>query len=242
MKNSLLFCFIILCFSSTYAQTPSVKEDEEAIKKVIISEFDAYVARDFKTWADTYVDAPSTTFMVTDANTPGSLFVLSDFQKISKGMKGMFDSGSKSNMSLANRDGWIIRIKGDMAFAIYNEEFLMANGTKIKAKTQKVMERINGQWKIATTAVIGDYNNAVIPTPNPDEEVIKKALNNETLTFHTNPQETFSKHWVLNNSTFLMGTWNNGKFTHFDSAKLKEVAKDLKPSDNKTEKTIIKST
>ncbi len=154
--------------------------DEEAIKKVITTEFDAYVQRDFKTWADSYVDAPTTTFMVTDANTSGSLFAMSDFQKISKGMKVMFDSGSKSTMSLANRDGWLIGVKGDMAFAIYNEEFLLANGTKIKGKTQKVMEKVNGQWKIATTSAICDFNNAVIPTPNPEEEAIKKVIIDET--------------------------------------------------------------
>ncbi len=180
MKNALLL-FCLLCMTTQLsAQTPSVNSEEEAIKKVIVTEFDAFVQRDFKTWADTYVDAPTTTFMVTDANTSGSLFAMSDFQKISKGMKGMFDSGSKSTMSLANRDGWLIRIKGDMAFAIYNEEFLMTNGTKIKGKTQKVMEKVNGQWKIATTSAICDFNNAVVPTPNPEEEAIKKVIIKQT--------------------------------------------------------------
>jgi ketosteroid isomerase-like protein len=179
MKNFTLLLFFTFSISLLSAQN----KDEEAIKKVIVTEFDAYVQRDFKTWADTYVDAPTTTLMGTDANTSGSLFAMSDFQKISKGMKGMFDSGSKSTISLANRDGWLIRIKGDMAFAIYNEEFFLTNGTKIKAKTQKVMERIKGQWKIASTAVIGDFNNAIIPTPNPEEEVIKAVLIKETSSF-----------------------------------------------------------
>ncbi len=180
MKNTLLLFCLLYVTTQLSAQSSSVKSEEEAIKKVIVTEFDAFVQRDFKTWADTYVDAPTTTFMVTDANTFGSLFAMSDFQKISKGMKGMFDSGSKSTMSLANRDGWLIRIKGEMAFAIYNEEFLLANGTKIKAKTQKVMEKVNGQWKIATTSSIGDFNNAVIPTPNPEEDAIKKVIIDET--------------------------------------------------------------
>ena len=180
MKNTLLLCFAFFFSMQLHGQAPSVSSDEEAIKKVIVREFDAFVKRDFKTWADTYVDAPTTTFMVTDANTSGSLFAMSDFQKISKGMKGMFDSGSKSTMSLANRDGWLIRIKGEMAFAIYNEEFLLANGTKIKGKTQKVMEKVNGQWKIATTSAICDFNNAVMPTPNPEEEAIKSVIINET--------------------------------------------------------------
>ena len=44
---------------------------------------------------------------------------------------------------------------------------------------------------------------------------------------HT-PQETFTKHWVLNDKTFMMGTWNNGNFTLFDVEKLKAVGQSLK--------------
>lgn len=180
MKNCFLLLIYTLFITSLSAQTPSVKSDEEAIKKVIVTEFDAFVKHDFKTWADTYVDAPSTTFMVTPATSPGALYAASDFQKISKGMKGLFDSSPKSNMTLVSRDGWIIRVKGDMAFAIYDEVFFLNTGVKIKAKTQKVMEKIKGQWKIATTSSIGDFNNAVMPTPNPEEEAIKTSIINET--------------------------------------------------------------
>ena len=198
MKKYTLLLVLTFSISLLSAQN----KEEEAIKKVIETEFDAFIARDFKTWADTYVDAPTTTFMVTNASTSGSLFAMSDFQKISKGMKGMFDSGSKSNMSLSNRDGWLFRIKGDMAFAIYNEEFLLANGTKIKGKTQKVMEKVNGQWKIATTSAICDFNNAVVPTPNPEEEAIKKIIIEEMDAYLTSNLEAWANAQMLSPKGF----------------------------------------
>jgi ketosteroid isomerase-like protein len=204
MKNITLLLIFTLSITVLSAQNI----DEEAIKKVITTEFDAYVQRDFKTWADTYVDAPTTTFMVTPATSSGSLFAMSDFQKISKGMKGMFDSGSKSTMSLANRDGWLIRVKGDMAFAIYNEEFLLNNGTKIKGKVQKVMEKVKGQWKIATTSAICDFNNAIIPTPHPEEEAIKKVILNETEYWMDGNYEKWSESYI--HEPYLTWSVTNG--------------------------------
>lgn len=183
MKNTvLLFCFLCLT-TQLSAQTPSVNADEEAIKKVIVTEFDAFTQGDFNTWANTYVDAPSTTFMVTPATNSGSLFAVSDFQKLSNMMKAGIKPpkpGTKPTMTLDSRDNWIFRIKSDMAFAIYDEVFLLNTGIKVKGKTQKVMEKVNGQWKIATTAAICDFNNAIIPTPNPEEETLKKVAFAET--------------------------------------------------------------
>lgn len=228
MKKINCLLIFILTINVLSAQTPSVNADEEAIKKVIVTEFDAFVKRDFKTWADTYVDASSTTFMVTPATNPGALFAVSDFQKISKSMKGMFDAGAKSDMTLANRDGWIIRVKGDMAFAIYNEEFLLNNGVKIKAKTQKVMEKVNGKWKIATTSSISDFNNAVMPTPNPEEEAIKKVVIAETDAYCKRDFKAWADTHIDASTTTSMMTPNGNPGSMGASSDFQKMSKGLK--------------
>jgi hypothetical protein len=184
MKNALLFFCLMAISTQINAQTPSVKEDEEAIKKVIVEEFDALFTRgDYDAWAATHVDAPYTTSMMSPANNPGGLVAVSDFKTLSAEIKSWvkpIQPGAKPGFAIDSRGNWLIHINGNMAFAVYDEVFLLGNGTKIKAKTQKVMERIKGQWKIASTAVIGDFNNAIIPSPNPEEEAIKKVVIAET--------------------------------------------------------------
>jgi predicted ester cyclase len=254
MKNALLStCFLVLTLpvlaqtTSLAASmespkiaattTPSVNPDEEAIKKVAIAETDAYVKRDFKTWAACYIDAPTTSMILTPNGNPGSMMFSSDFSKVSKGMKGWMDTSPQSEMQVISRDGWMSRVNGNMAWINYDQMNLMVKtGAKIKSKELKVLEKMDGQWKISTSSTTWDFAHTEYSSPNLEEEAIKKALDNETLTFQTNPQETFSKHWVLDNRTFMMGTWNNGKFTHYDLAQLKETAKGLKPSDSKTVK------
>ena len=234
MKNLFVLFFITLCATTFYAQTPSVSADEEAIKKVIINEFDAFIQRDFKTWADSYVDSPTTTFMVTDANTAGSLFAVSDFKKISKGMKAMFDSGAKSTMNLANRDGWLIRIKGDMAYAVYNEEFLMDTGVKIKAKTQKVMEKVKGQWKIATTSSIADFNHAIVPTINPEEEAIKKVVESENAAFLAGDADKVRSFYNFQPYAWGTVSFTNGKSLHAEGEAFNKFYDVIKPQNNLT--------
>ena len=89
MKNTLIFCFLTLCAATIFAQnpsslaqslaeqktdaksTPSVSPEEEALKKVVTAETEGYCKRDFAAWANSYVDAPTTS---SSADTEGVLF------------------------------------------------------------------------------------------------------------------------------------------------------------------------
>ena len=184
MKNTLFFCFIILCFSPSYAQTPSVSADEEAIKKVALASTDAYVNRDFNTYINLYVDAPTTTSIVTPNNYPGLVVSTTDFQKISKGSKTWFEASPQSEMKVEKRDNFIIRINGNMAWIIYDQNNVMVkSGAKIKSKEFRVLEKRNGDWKISATSAIWNFAKTEYSTPNPEEEDIKKLISDEGKAF-----------------------------------------------------------
>ena len=105
MKNTLILCFMMLCATTFFAQTtptlaqslaeqntgtkstPLVSAEEEALKKVVTAETEGYCKRDFAAWANSYVDAPTTSSMLTPNGQSASLAGATDFQKMSTGMK-----------------------------------------------------------------------------------------------------------------------------------------------------------
>ena len=96
-----------------------------------------------------------------------------------------------------------------------------------KERFTYIHEFKNGKWQILS----GQHSPIQVPASE-DEAAIKKALDDETTTFHTNPQE-ITKHWKLDDKTFMMGTWDDGKFMMFDAEKLKAALKTLTPQNSK---------
>lgn len=183
MKNCFLLLIFTLFIISLSAQTPSVNE-EEAIKKVVTGATDAYCKRDFKAWADSYIDAPTTSTIITPNNNPGSMRVTSDFQKISKGMKSWMEASPQSEMQVTNCDNWLFRINGNMASISYDEYNVMVKtGAKIKSRELRVLEKVNGQWKISTQSSVWDFAHTEYGTPNLEEEAIKKVVLDEGIAF-----------------------------------------------------------
>jgi len=69
MKKTL---FVLLMAVSGYAFAQTADE-EEAIKKVIVGEFDAFINRDLQAWLRYYVDSPQNTYMITPGRGAGVL-------------------------------------------------------------------------------------------------------------------------------------------------------------------------
>ena len=149
-----LVIFLIICTASFVAiaqNAPTNESDEEAIKKLCIKETDAYVKRDFNAWANCYVDAPTTSLILTNNGDPGSMSESTGFQKIAKGMKEWMVVSPQSEIQVLDRSSWIIKINGNMASVSYSQFNLMVkSGAKIKSKELGVVEKINGAWKISS--------------------------------------------------------------------------------------------
>lgn len=145
------------------AQTTNSQE-EEAIKAVIIGETDAYVRRDFEAWVSFYVDSPQTSGSLTPNSAPGTVIYRQGFTEMKQRMKAWMAMSPKSEMTSDGRDNWNIKIGGNMAWARFVQHTtLVATNTKIDLVELKVLEKINGQWKLSTSATIADFKNANPP-------------------------------------------------------------------------------
>jgi hypothetical protein len=210
MKNVLFFFCLLATTSQVSAQTPSVKEDEEAIKKVAIAQTDAYIKRDFQANIACYVGSQAYYRMLTPNNNPGAVAFGTDFQKMSKDMKEWMDKKPPTEMQLtAPSDGWVIRINGNMAWVGYNQYNIMVKtGAKIKSKELRVMERIDGQWKISAASSIWDFVHTEYRTPNLEEEVIKALIIKQFESFRDGDFEAWSDFFV--HEPYLTWTVTNG--------------------------------
>lgn len=160
MKKTL---FVLLMAVSGYAFAQTT--DEEAIKKVIVDEFNAYINRDFQAWVNAYVDSPQNTYMITPGRSAGTLVYRSGFEKMRVASEASFKNPIKGLFDIIDRKDWNFRILGNVAWVSYRSTFKMGEDL-IPAAELKVFEKINGQWKISATASIGDYKNATPPIPS----------------------------------------------------------------------------
>jgi hypothetical protein len=158
MKKTFLLLIMALSSLSSFAQTA----DEEAIKKVILGEFDAYINRDFQAWIGYYVDSPQNAYMITPGNGAGQLVYRTGFETMKNTAKKQFETPMKGLFDIVKREDWNFRILGNFGWVSYKSTFKV--GTMlIPAAELKVLEKIDGQWKISATASIGDYKNATPP-------------------------------------------------------------------------------
>lgn len=140
-----------------FAQTNT---DEEAIKKVVMAEADA--REDFDAWIACYADSPQTSYVNTGS--PGTAVYRKNFEEVKAAKKKLLAASPKSGFTLDSQDDWVIRVVGNMGWVRHQQHFtILATNTKLTAFSLKVLEKIDGQWKISTAAWIGDFKNATPP-------------------------------------------------------------------------------
>lgn len=155
MKKTL---FILLIAVSGYAFSQTT--DEIAVKKVVIAESNA--REDYQAWIDFYVDSPQTSYAY--ASSPGTAVYRKNLEEIKEAKKKSLAASPKSGFTLDSTTDWDIKINGNMAWVRHTQHFtILASNTKLNAFDLKVLEKINGQWKISTAAWIGDFKNASPP-------------------------------------------------------------------------------
>lgn len=139
-----------------FAQTA----DEISVKKVVMAESDA--RDDFEAWMACYADSPQTSYAY--ASSPGTAVYRKSFEEVKAAKKRQLAASPKSGFTLDSQDDWVIHVVGNMAWVRHTQHFTMlANNQKLTAFDLKVLEKINGQWKISTAAWIGDFKNATPP-------------------------------------------------------------------------------
>lgn len=117
--------------------------DEDAIKRVIEKESTAYFNVDYKSWAETWVQAPHAYWSYTDAS--GTRF-LEGWDAMKNSLATYFKSAQPSSGEITNQ--WLeVRIYDAGAYVRFTQ--LVTDGTDRTETAQiRVLEKQNGQWRV----------------------------------------------------------------------------------------------
>jgi hypothetical protein len=148
MKKQLFFWIVLFlaCASSALGQK---KNDTAAIKALIERETKAFFEIDFKTWQDSWVQTPYAFWSFADTTDVNSF---SGWEAINKGFTEYFKTAKPSNATI-ERTWHDIKIFGNGAYARFTQH--VKDNTKRSPQAEiRVLEKINGQWKIVCVSVI----------------------------------------------------------------------------------------
>ena len=143
---AIIFLFVFGLFSVATAQK---KNDTEAIKALIEKETKAFFEIDYKTWADSWAKTPYSFWSFADTTDVNSF---SGWENIEKGFGEHFRTArpSKANIERKWHD---IKIFGNGAYARFTQH-VKDNSSRAPQAEVRVLEKINGQWKIVCVNVI----------------------------------------------------------------------------------------
>jgi len=133
------------------AQSP----DEKAIKKALADETNAFIKLDLPRQMSFYVHEPYINSQYNNAD--GSLSVSEGWNAIESGMKAYHKANPKQNFVKVQQANWKLKQMGpDWYWVHYDQTMTDAKGKAGKSKETRIMQRINGQWKIASMVALWD--------------------------------------------------------------------------------------
>lgn len=166
--KKLNFLFILtLMIHFLSAQTPSVNSEEEAIKTAIVNETEMWLDQKHDAWAESFIHEPYLTWTVTNGGEPGDALTMRGWDALNSYMDKWFSNDRSAltkewRKAKTTRDQWQIQIRGNVAYVSFNAH---SDGEKQKMDMTetRVLEKINGVWKIAMQATVADFKDAVPP-------------------------------------------------------------------------------
>jgi hypothetical protein len=147
MKKLTLLATITL-FVNLYGYSQA-KSDTAAIKEVVERESATYRNGDFKGHADCWKIQPYSRILISTAD--------GKFLDIPPQMMVMVPANNAAVGGTSSNSNYKIGIVGNSAWASFNEESIAKDGQKSYTIEIKILEKINGDWKIVALSVHG-YN------------------------------------------------------------------------------------
>ena len=152
MKTNLKILCVCLLLSFTLSVSAQRKNaDAEAIRAVIERETKAFFEIDYKTWADSWAHVPYAFWSFADTTDVNSF---SGWPQIEKGFAEYFRTSKPSTAKIARE--WLgleVKIYGNGAYVRFNQ--FVNDGTARPGQAEvRILEKINGQWKIVCVSVI----------------------------------------------------------------------------------------
>lgn len=206
MKNFILLLISTLSMNLLSAQTPSVSTDEDAIKKVIIDEMDAYSTSNLEAWANAQMQTPYHSTLHKFVNVSSAVGWDKKYEDAKKNFGTPNDIAYKKSYVKVNRTDWNIQIRGNVAWARWKDTWDMTNGSVLPMYNLKILEKQNNQWRISHvgvyTAPEETFNQAK------EEEAIKKLLTTETSSFWSSNYDGWANCYI--HEPYLVATLTNG--------------------------------
>ena len=139
MKNlGLLLAVLLVTAQTSLAQVATAT----AIKASIERETQSWLNVDAKTWAGCWANVPEARLHYSETN--GKVHQI----KMPEGMAKMLANQKPSKATFKNTN-YQIRVKGDAAFAQFDQEFSNTDGSKEYARETRYLEKDGaGAWKI----------------------------------------------------------------------------------------------
>lgn len=151
MKMMLLGLLLLAGVSISQAQP-----DENAIKQVLRNETEGFFKRDKEQWSNAWAHVPYINFA---ANLYGGDFMLvKGWVNLEKQFANQFKSSKVTDKVTVQNDNYTIHKNGEMAFVTYDQTLVDSHG-KTTSKETRVLEKLNGQWKIINVVALTNLKN-----------------------------------------------------------------------------------
>ena len=192
MKNLYFLLVALLFVSNVKAQSA----EAEAIKKVIIDETTAWANLDTTAYFAAFADNELTQGAWNKRNLGYAVF--NGFATLQKSKREDLKNNFKSfYLPNVERDNWLIKVLSpEWAWVNFTQKTKTIRAETYTSYETRLMHKEGGKWKINVVNALWDYKNVASPTPNPDEEEIKKLLADETNYFVERDFDKWAEAWV----------------------------------------------
>lgn len=152
MKTSLLVITLLL----SAVLRSLAQADNEAIKRVLFNETEGFFTRDKARWSNAWAHTPYINFA---ANLYGGDFrLIKGWSQLEKQFASQFKSSKVSDKVTVSNANYTIHQNGNMAFVTYDQTLMDSHG-KTTSKESRVVEKINGEWKIINVIALTNLKN-----------------------------------------------------------------------------------
>lgn len=144
--------FALLLTTFLVATGALAQNEEEAIKKAIRNETDAYFRRDYNAWKATWAHDSKVSRTVVAQN---FLIDVTGWEKADPDAQKDFTSNPTPMKVDLDNDNFLFRTSGNMAWVEYDQTLTMSGESKPQhSREYRLMVKENGQWKLASQVTV----------------------------------------------------------------------------------------
>lgn len=149
--------FVLLAGIVNAQKGDALTKEINSIKALIEKETKAFFEIDKKTWADCWLHVPYAYWSFADTTDVNSF---SGWEAINNGFADYFAS-SKPSTAVIEREWLDVKVFGNGAYARFNQKVNDQDISRSPQAEVRVLEKVNGQWKIICVGVIASKDPVI---------------------------------------------------------------------------------